>query len=400
MEESNGADSWHQLIVIGNGFDLQCGLRSKFSDFFDKRSEEFPSLERYLGQKRQQKTDGQIVFYYPFAEQLFKEGGTIWDALLANAEDGLWRDIEGMILDFLVQEIPGTNGKTRPALIIDYYDAFLAVDGVSGVYRRKMDSECLAAIDFLNGYSHDHPEEIPNTVSQLDTILFNQLQKLERAFEDYLTEEIAKNHAYQEHACELSQSLMEKEVRDGLATETSVLDFNYTNPFVRFVHDNNIHLVNIHGNLHDYSAVFGIDGQGLMTDPNLVQFTKTYRLLSMTSPDQDKIIHTATGNNGNPTNLIKFYGHSLGDADYSYFQAIFDGVNLYSSNTRLIFYYNVWKQENGKPCDEAIAQQDMFRKVTGLMNEYGETMTNKDHGKNLMHKLLLEGRLSIKRYRQ
>lgn len=41
----------------------------------------------------------------------------------------------------------------------------------------------------------------------------------------------------------------------------------------------------------------------------------------------------------------------------------------------------------------------MFQKVTRLMSQYGETMSNKDHGRNLMHKLLLEGRLTIKKYR-
>lgn len=28
---------WQQLIIIGNGFDLQCGLRSTFGDFFQSR---------------------------------------------------------------------------------------------------------------------------------------------------------------------------------------------------------------------------------------------------------------------------------------------------------------------------------------------------------------------------
>lgn len=28
---------WHQLVVIGNGFDLECGLPSRFKDFFDSR---------------------------------------------------------------------------------------------------------------------------------------------------------------------------------------------------------------------------------------------------------------------------------------------------------------------------------------------------------------------------
>lgn len=28
----------HQLIILGNGFDLACGLKSKFSQFFDNRT--------------------------------------------------------------------------------------------------------------------------------------------------------------------------------------------------------------------------------------------------------------------------------------------------------------------------------------------------------------------------
>ncbi|WP_207302642.1 hypothetical protein [Olsenella sp. Marseille-P4559] len=30
---------WRQLIIIGNGFDLQCGLKSSFGDFFQPRFE-------------------------------------------------------------------------------------------------------------------------------------------------------------------------------------------------------------------------------------------------------------------------------------------------------------------------------------------------------------------------
>ena len=37
----------------------------------------------------------------------------------------------------------------------------------------------------------------------------------------------------------------------------------------------------------------------------------------------------------------------------------------------------------------------MFHRVTALLSAYGETMDNKDHGKNLIHKLILEGRLAI-----
>lgn len=37
----------------------------------------------------------------------------------------------------------------------------------------------------------------------------------------------------------------------------------------------------------------------------------------------------------------------------------------------------------------------MSESVSRLLAEYGRTMDNVDHGKNLMHKLILEGRLSV-----
>lgn len=98
--------------------------------------------------------------------------------------------------------------------------------------------------------------------------------------------------------------------------------------------------------------------------------------------------------------MIKFFGHSLGDADYSYFQAIFDEVDLYESNTHLIFYYNANRSNDEKKGaaekKEDKAQQEMFEKVNRLITTYGRTLDNEDHGKNLLHKLLLEGRLTIK----
>jgi hypothetical protein len=38
-------ERWHQLAVIGNGFDLECGLPSKFSDFAARRES---MLESFL----------------------------------------------------------------------------------------------------------------------------------------------------------------------------------------------------------------------------------------------------------------------------------------------------------------------------------------------------------------
>ena len=37
-----------------------------------------------------------------------------------------------------------------------------------------------------------------------------------------------------------------------------------------------------------------------------------------------------------------------------------------------------------------------IKRVYELINTYGNTFDNKDHGKNLLHKMLLEGRISFR----
>jgi hypothetical protein len=60
----------------------------------------------------------------------------------------------------------------------------------------------------------------------------------------------------------------------------------------------------------------------------------------------------------------------------------------------LKFLYYVWDDEQA---DTIKAEQ--FNRIASLFQAYGETIDNKDHGKNLMHKLLLERRLQIIRIR-
>lgn len=80
--------------------------------------------------------------------------------------------------------------------------------------------------------------------------------------------------------------------------------------------------------------------------------------------------------------VIKFYGHSLGTADYSYFQAIFDQIDLYGGNTTLYFLH-----APSYPIDPETVSQ--------LINRYASGLIPESHGRNLLHKLLLEDRLKI-----
>ena len=54
----------------------------------------------------------------------------------------------------------------------------------------------------------------------------------------------------------------------------------------------------------------------------------------------------------------------------------------------LVFCYSEYDKEG------LVKEVDrLTERVFKLINRYGETLTNKDHGNNLLNKLLLEGRL-------
>ncbi|HBM4159932.1 TPA: hypothetical protein LWK99_002550, partial [Listeria innocua] len=89
--------------------------------------------------------------------------------------------------------------------------------------------------------------------------------------------------------------------------------------------------------------------------------------------------------------VIKIYGHSLSNADYVYFQSIFDFLNIYENPINIIVYYTKYKE------NEAEIRQELSNAVQKLISRYGQSMDNKEKGKNLLRKLLLENCLTIKK---
>ena len=179
---------------------------------------------------------------------------------------------------------------------------------------------------------------------------------------------------------------------------SNILNFNYSLPAAENWNKptNYARALNIHGDL-DRNIIIGIDQNGTRQDPKALipanspyyRFTKTYRLMA----DAHDYTPATVLDPGIKT--IAFFGHSLSHADYSYFQSIFDFYEIYSSQIVLKFFYYVW--DNDRADKIKVAQ---FTRIASLFQAYGETLDNKDHGKNLMHKLLLERRLQIIRIRE
>lgn len=345
---------WKQLVLIGNGFDLECGLPSSFSNFIADR-------KKYFAENN---SDHNSSFCYV---------DTVWDLILRYGDDHNWCDVEGMIADWIVpKKISAGITDSKAQTVLDCLNNW---DYVGDKFFSGTDEETVAR------YIHENigSESIEWDRKRLLEYLKKELNILENDFNNYLTRAVQVSADYEENARQLILEILveERPKEHTINIEESILSFNYTNPIKELRSETHyIDYLNIHGRLGG-EIVFGIDGKDLLSESDIVPFTKTYRLMAL---DHAKIKSVIKGSSATLKNsemsLIKFYGHSLGAADYSYFQAIFDSVGLYEGNTRLIFYYRSYKD-----VDEEFAHKAMMDKTIRLLASYGETLDNRDHGK-------------------
>lgn len=454
-----------QLIVLGNGFDLHCGLKSSYKDFlyyvitqrytnyFSSDSEEasdrneaieksFADSANYVGVRR-------IHFDAIYFERNVKMNDTIfpdiniWYLILFHEklvqslnQSSNWSDIESVIENYVSGKFifNNDNGKQSQKKFIDILvDTFFSY----GFERNILSKEIMEQVEYkLAGLllyhllnreddcyeikekieeirkKHDNSiswrsdetrikkielrikeEERPEVVNILINLLMGELHKLEIDFQTYLIHEI-KREEYKSKAENFLQTI----VMDGdFLSNYSVFSFNYTN-----LCSGNLGIQvafrNVHGALNQNSneskIIFGIDN--ISSDSRAedigYRFTKAYRTMRLYTELEndmafgDKIDNIFTED----MDVIKFYGHSLARADYCYFQYIFDMYDLYNSNIKLIFYYS---KIEGRTVEEV--RQEQYRNITKLIEQYGETLDNKAHGRNLLTRLIQTGRLKI-----
>ncbi|PCR99818.1 AbiH family protein [Lactococcus fujiensis] len=388
--------AFNQLVILGNGFDLACGLKSTYRHFFE-----------YILDKDESKNN---YWYYIFRSLHYR-----------RVDFNGWTDIEKQILIELKNiEIFYSNGilKENEYIVKEQLEEFISFNGSNPSLR-------LTASAITSLYSYYY--EIPSKKSFQEQLI-KKLLLLEEDFCKYLIEQInIEDEQIDDFFSEIKKEnlnnyyiksliigyyILTSELPDfsiqylnDILTDiteydsfdlffeeidtinklfseddimSSILSFNYTEPLKQ------LNLRNIHGALSEGNILFGIDYDKLkdnFTEPP-IEFSKSYRILESGRDTKMNI--------SSDIDIIKFYGHGLGEADYSYFQAIFDSVDLYHSNTKIIFY---WSQYEG--VDKKTIRVEQVKNVTNLIEEYGTTFTNQDHGRNLLTKLQLENRLQI-----
>lgn len=407
-----------QLLILGNGFDLACGLKSSYTDFikYMKREHE---IERDLPQRYSDDDDISEV--------------NIWYTLLLFSDlsgDVTWKEIETQIYKWLIhKEIIGKivefhTFKAMWDLSTNQAEFSRMTQGIN----EKIYLAALKRIERLNNEESELNREV------VAKILLSDLNKLEKDFENYLFLKagysIESDGTYFTKSNDLLQKIVLENYPglpykpDNTVNELmfNVISFNYTDPWSSswrntFNIPSALPKPILHSMVHGLAfrdhknevgnnrVIFGVDSFKYVSEDKETEisplqleyrFTKIYRTLVLYSDKfrsySKRNVHLNVFDE--EIKEIKFYGHSLGEADYSYFQQMFDYYDLYANNELVLYFYYSQYPNSGKTDQELL--QEQVHAITKLIEKYGSTMNNKAHGKNLLTRLLQMNRIIIK----
>ena len=367
-----------ELYILGNGFDLYLGLKTRYSDYFKNRkiSEEF--FEKI-----------KLIFKNSIGSYNYDARGKVYavfdyDETLLNMQIiQLYKDIEKNLfyLYLIFLKKCDLNWNEVESNIFPF------IRDTSKIFKLKMET-ILGNIEKNEMYKYLLIAKAiikdRKNLSFLD-FMMEQLNLFEKDFGNYIG------------SLELKEENKNRLINIFRTTcRKKIINFNYS-IFLQDLIDrykdiafSEIEIprrikpiesiVNIHGDFKN--PIFGIDSHN--SEEQFQNFTKTSRILNNDTvgnfelPKPEKL------------GTINFFGHSLSEADYSYFQSLFDYYDIYSSNIKLNFMYSEYDKN-----DLTRAKRETHNNVVKLMNNYGEKLENKDKGKNLLHKLLIENRIKL-----
>ncbi len=373
------------LIIIGNGFDRHCGLKSGFSDYYNYKLEndEFCKvIMKYYDFEHEDHFNFSTFLSNKIKDEDLKNY-SIWDILfLHERKQGKtnWADLEDAMYKSLVAN---DENQFNWKLVIKYLEDKrlwpITYNHVTNMKYGEIITEIitkeLKIVTLLVIYIKRKYNEIYRSNGMTKKDLYYVLEKELKIFEEFFRNYMDKivNDEYYKKQEDLLFKLSNK--------KRATLSFNYTT-----VQDDNYPVENVHGRLQDKDIIIGIDAKELNYEEDIFRFTKTYRKMKTLNKKEINPILSK-----DITRLI-FYGHSLNPQDYSYFQSIFDYLDLYSNdNIELIFYYSIYDKTREKEIEK-----EHYESIVKLISIYGDSLDNKDKGKNLLHKLLLKNSIQIK----
>lgn len=308
----------NNLLIIGNGFDLEHDLKTHYTDFFDTINNNVSSKnEIILNNNKYLIKDNNLLLY------LIKEYKQ--NKLQGNN----WIDIETELKKIisLIEEININNFIDNMSYYSgDEYTTIKKIQSKSSYYFKN----CLFPFIIGNNYYKYINEHYNISIK----ILEKDLNELTNMLRDYLLEQ------------DISNLTKTKDISDIDYKITHVLSFNYTDTFRKIYSDIDDDKIDfIHGSLNKNNLVLGIN-ETLTEDTankivDTVYFKKYFqRIYKKTDYKYVSWLDPTDYKNYADFDTVYIHGHSLDESDKEILKKIINSVLKKDTSTVKIFYYD------------------------------------------------------------
>lgn len=308
----------NNLLIIGNGFDLEHDLKTHYTDFFDTINNNVSSKnEIILNNNKYLIKDNNLLLY------LIKEYKQ--NKLQGNN----WIDIETELKKIisLIEEININNFIDNMSYYSgDEYTTIKKIQSKSSYYFKN----CLFPFIIGNNYYKYINEHYNISIK----ILEKDLNELTNMLRDYLLEQ------------DISNLTKTKDISDIDYKITHVLSFNYTDTFRKIYSDIDDDKIDfIHGSLNKNNLVLGIN-ETLTEDTankivDTVYFKKYFqRIYKKTDYKYVSWLDPTDYKNYADFDTVYIHGHSLDESDKEILEKIINSVLKKYTPTVKIFYYD------------------------------------------------------------
>ena len=308
----------NNLLIIGNGFDLEHDLKTHYTDFFNTINNNVSSKnEIILNNNKYLIKDNNLLLY------LIKEYKQ--NKLQGNN----WIDIETELKKIinLIEEINTNNFIDNMSYYSgDEYTTIKKIQSKSSYYFKN----CLFPFIIGNNYYKYINEHYNISIK----ILEKDLNELTNMLRDYLLEQ------------DISNLTKTKDISDIDYKITHVLNFNYTDTFRKIYSDIDDDKIDfIHGSLNKNNLVLGIN-ETLTEDTankivDTVYFKKYFqRIYKKTDYKYVSWLDPTDYKNYADFDTVYIHGHSLDESDKEILEKIINCVLKKYTPTVKIFYYD------------------------------------------------------------
>lgn len=319
------------IYVLGNGFDLQCGLKTKYSHFFSWCRKTYPWYKNVTSSHPQD-----FSFDSNVRNAIDKPEFTVWDLYFIihspkmnhdlwcdieaemnqSIQTGFWETILDTINDFLDC---GTWGNSD----LNWYFSYM-------LYKRYFDDGTYLS---RLGFPREFFKSKVVLESEFIEKLLNELNSFEDRFKQYITKEVDEiSDSYFKNQELLFEKLINHTIRE---KPMYVFTFNYT-PLIDDYKGDVVKVQNLHGSVLNH-PIFGISADS-NTKSSFERFTKANRRIQNDIPPISELIEEED-------NSVVFYGTSLNSFDIDYYSNV---LNFFNKKKNVYFCYSDFDGINNK----------------------------------------------------